>query len=146
MVKEAVIPSYREILSAYWSYQTVLYLALGYLPKGVNRLTADFGRWNEVVCELKQEFPDFFPNVHFLYRDPLPPHSDQIEDFLFFAGVSEVFQTTSSYEVYLITDKAKIRLRERAKGKFSQEQIEAIRKISPVINEKLVIPPTNLPC
>ena len=145
MIKEVVTRTPKEILAEYWNYQTVLYLALGYLPEGVNRLTAGSGKWNEVVCELKERFPEFFPNVHFLYRDPLPPHSDQIEDFLFFAGVSEVFQTTSSYEVYLITDKAKIRLRERAKGKFSQEQIEAIRKISPVINEKLVISPTNIP-
>src|SRR3989344_6511455 len=101
MVKEAVIPSYREILSAYWSYQTVLYLALGYLPEGVNGLTADSGKWNEVVYELKERFPEFFSRVHFVYRDPLPPHSDEIEDFLFFAEVSEVLQTTSNYQVYL---------------------------------------------
>ena len=139
MVKEAVIPSYREILSAYWSYQTVLYLALGYLPEGANRLTADSGKWNGVVCEIKEQFPEFFLEMHFAYRDPLPPYSDQLDDFLFFAGISDVLEITSpGYQVYSITDAVKIRLREK-EGKFSQEQRTAIKEMSGVMGNELII-------
>lgn len=45
----------REILATYWNYIDVLLLALANLPSGVNRLTADHGRWAEAVEEAKEQ-------------------------------------------------------------------------------------------
>ena len=139
MVREVVAQVPRETLTAHWDYQTVLLLALGYLPEGVNRLTANSGKWNGVVCGLKEQFPEFFLEVHFAYRDPLPPYSDQLDDFLFFAGIADVLEITSpGYQVYSITDAVKIRLREK-EGKFSQEQRTAIKEMSGVMGNELII-------
>lgn len=123
----------KDILNSRWTYIDVLLLGLAYLPAGINRLTADSGEWNKIVEELKKKYstkaPELFSEVHFGYREPLPPHSDQLDDFFHLVGLSDILCSSSpAYQVYELSEATKERIKARRGLKLAQykQMIEEI--------------------
>ena len=137
MTAEAANP--REVLTTPWNHVDVLMLAIAYLPPGVNNLNADSGEWNRTIADLKPRFPELFRKVHFSYRPPQPPHSDQLDDFFRIAGISGILETTSpAYAVFHLSEEAKDRIKQRYEGRL-QDYHMSIREISTHIHQTLVV-------
>lgn len=129
---------YVELPTSSWDWIDVLFLALAHLPEGVNRLTADAGKWNQAVAELKEQFPEIFALVHFEFRPPLPPHSDRLDKFFFLAGISSKLEITGDYTTYHLSDATKAQIRERRGHKLASQE-DSISKISAHLQQQLVV-------
>lgn len=131
MVSE--LKRHQEILNSYYNHNDVLLLALAFLPEGVNRLTADAGRWGQVVEKLKVQFGSVAPRLlagfHFVYRLPLPPHSDQLDDFFLFAGISGKLEWSPADNSYFLSERVKRIIREQREHKLIEYK-ETIQLIS----------------
>lgn len=121
---------HREILDSFWNHHDILLLALAYLPRGINKLTADYGQWGQLISEAKQSTKGaaLLAAVHFRKRPPLPPFSDQLEEFFRIVGVSGTL-TPSGYTAFYLSEKTKKRIKERRESKLDQH-LDAIRQIS----------------
>lgn len=136
-----IIEARREILDKHWTYFDVLFLALSYLPDGVNRLTADSGKWNQIVAEPKEQFrkrnPELLARIHFRHRPPLPPHSDQLDNFFMGAGISDVLEYSPHDNTFYISRETKRRLQERIEPKLLGHE-ESIHEISKALHELVI--------
>jgi hypothetical protein len=123
-----------EVLDSYWTFEDVLMLGIANLPEGINRLTADYGQWAEVVENIKREFstraPELFRKVHFSHREPLPSTSDQLDDFFFHAGLGGILPAPHpAHLVYDLREETKEYIKRRREPKLHQ-YAELISEVS----------------
>ncbi|MEK7521478.1 MAG: hypothetical protein AAB599_01610 [Patescibacteria group bacterium] len=130
-----------EILDSNWNYIDVLLLALSYLPKGTTTLKADTREWNRIISAVKHGLqdqpPELLAEVHFELRPPLPPHSEQLDEFFKLAGISGKLTTSPDYKTFYISEATKTQIQARREQKLSQH-IPQIRAISVHLQELVV--------
>ena len=103
-------------LRDYWNYVDVLSLVVAYSP--LQKFPGTRAKWHEAIAKLRDEYgdraPELFRDIKFERRDPLPPQSNQVAEFLrTLAWASITEEPNPAYQVVQLKSGQKRQIKER---------------------------------
>jgi hypothetical protein len=127
----AVDPRARR-LADYWNYVDVLSLIIAY--SRLTRFEGTRAKWHQVIARLKERYgdraPELFKDIHFERRDPLPPQSDEVAEFLrtiAWSGIAE--EPNPAYQVLQLRNGQRRQIIKRVEPRL-RDYIPLIRRMS----------------
>jgi hypothetical protein len=124
-------------LATYWNYVDVLSLVLAY--SGLTRFEGTRAKWHAAIAKLKDRYedqaPELFKDIHFERRDPLPPQSDEVADFLrtiAWSGIVE--EPNPAYQVVQLKKGQRNQIKRRVEPRL-RDHLKVIRKMSGDLRE-----------
>ena len=95
----------------------------------------------DIKWRLRGRAPELLADVRFSHRPPLPPYSEQIDDFFRDAGISETLGAVHpAYKVFTLLAATKARIRAQREEKLAA-YLDAIREISSGLEQLAVTNP-----